>query len=563
MDGDRSHMTEDILNLTLEIIYLLTEEEYIVVKKMKKHVAHAVRLSEEFSPITEPPLHSRIHERDNEQKILELTNKIIQLLTGEVPIRCQDVAVYLSMEEWEYIEEHKDLYDDIMTENTKACGSMGERIFSGFQNTPDGLQPACLAPDSGEKEIICIEDDEVGLYQRTNNKTEKEGKSVCNKMASPQSNPIDLLTHAAQSGSVLNKESAFCEEVKIIKSNVYTPAQHTQAKHPSFGTKMGPNVSCDKNASTDLVTPAPAKHTQTESGSTPIKEEYASCGDGHYTHSDMCTHVEITDAEPVDNTEDSNELIANILSVMICSECGLCFTLDSDETYPDRRVLCQKCSARGSNPVRRGSHDREKWTPASAYPGRDAAQITGVQPQLSPTGQNDYGKCFDSGIDFDNPQRWTFEKFSGSYPEFGEQMATQKYLDSLQGIPIGERPFSCPDCGKCFTSHSHLARHQRTHTGERPYSCSECGKCFIRQSHVVRHRRIHTGEKPFCCPQCGKCFTRKPNFLHHQLIHTGEKPFACTYCGRRFRDHTRLIKHESRHASVLQELDQLCQTENT
>ncbi|XP_063805177.1 oocyte zinc finger protein XlCOF29-like [Pseudophryne corroboree] len=66
-------------------------------------------LSVSQSPITVPPPHSLIHERHNDQKILELTNKIIQLLTGE---------------EEDYIEEHRGLYKDVMMENHQPLTSL-------------------------------------------------------------------------------------------------------------------------------------------------------------------------------------------------------------------------------------------------------------------------------------------------------------------------------------------------------------------------------------------------------------------------------------------------------
>ncbi|XP_077346203.1 uncharacterized protein LOC143989807 isoform X1 [Lithobates pipiens] len=105
MEEDRSHMTENILNFTLEIIYLLTGERFPLVK------------SGDHMTITVPPCDSLKPERHNMEKILEVTKKMMELLTGEVPIRCQDVTVYFSMEEWEYLEGHKDLYKDVMMDN--------------------------------------------------------------------------------------------------------------------------------------------------------------------------------------------------------------------------------------------------------------------------------------------------------------------------------------------------------------------------------------------------------------------------------------------------------------
>nr|DBA15560.1 TPA: hypothetical protein GDO54_004755 [Pyxicephalus adspersus] len=110
MDKERKVVSKKILSLTLEIIYLLTGEDYTVVKKAfgehttttsHPQVSKVCRGSDdpgmEDSPI------SVIDSEDNNNKILEVTNKIIELLTEEVPIRCQDVAVYFSMEEWKYL----------------------------------------------------------------------------------------------------------------------------------------------------------------------------------------------------------------------------------------------------------------------------------------------------------------------------------------------------------------------------------------------------------------------------------------------------------------------------
>ncbi|XP_077322710.1 gastrula zinc finger protein XlCGF53.1-like [Lithobates pipiens] len=128
MHEDQSHVPEKIIQLTLEIIYLLTGEHYRSLKETLNHVTLrssprvSRRLSSSQEPKMEPPTPSLTHERNN--KILEVTRKIIELLTGEVPIRCQDVTVYFSMEEWEYLEGHKDLYKDVMMENQPPLTSL-------------------------------------------------------------------------------------------------------------------------------------------------------------------------------------------------------------------------------------------------------------------------------------------------------------------------------------------------------------------------------------------------------------------------------------------------------
>ncbi|XP_075425324.1 gastrula zinc finger protein XlCGF66.1-like [Ascaphus truei] len=141
MNKDKKQMSEMILDHTLEIIYLLTGEDYIVVKKHGEDVTDSSSpcVPEIFCrtqrPIMENPTNSLIHERNNDkklmsEKILEHANIIIHLLTGEVPIKCDDVAVYFSMEEWEYLEGHKERYKDVMMEKHQNLSSLSKRRFS-------------------------------------------------------------------------------------------------------------------------------------------------------------------------------------------------------------------------------------------------------------------------------------------------------------------------------------------------------------------------------------------------------------------------------------------------
>ncbi|XP_073524220.1 uncharacterized protein [Phyllobates terribilis] len=84
---DEDETTRRLLHFTLQIISLLSGEDYTIVRKTPgEGVTPIIHLQESGGrspgPITEPPLHPPIHER--KRKILELSNKMIELLSGEV-----------------------------------------------------------------------------------------------------------------------------------------------------------------------------------------------------------------------------------------------------------------------------------------------------------------------------------------------------------------------------------------------------------------------------------------------------------------------------------------------
>ncbi|KAM8923982.1 gastrula zinc finger protein XlCGF66.1-like [Pelodytes ibericus] len=134
MDG--MEMSQMILNLALEIVNLLTGENFLIVKNPSEPVpsnsSHCDSDGSSGTQIssTEPPPHSLITKKSNEQKIVELANQIVQLLTGEVRIRCEDVAVCFPMVEVQNLEGHKDLHKDVMVETQQTSSSQGKDIFT-------------------------------------------------------------------------------------------------------------------------------------------------------------------------------------------------------------------------------------------------------------------------------------------------------------------------------------------------------------------------------------------------------------------------------------------------
>ncbi|KAM4030907.1 LOW QUALITY PROTEIN: uncharacterized protein ACNLHF_018488 [Anomaloglossus baeobatrachus] len=198
MDRDREKMAERILHLTLDILFRLTGEDYTVVKKTSSERCHdpmSEGWGRPLSPIMGPLSHPLIHEDITEQKILELTYKTIELLTGEVPIRCQDVAVYFSMEEWEYLEGHKDLYKDDMIEVPQPLTSP---VLSSERTTPERC-PRPLLPQDCKQEDPNVPQDHQGedLTHINTTETYVRGDKRCKKVI-----PTDNRTEADKAAAI-------------------------------------------------------------------------------------------------------------------------------------------------------------------------------------------------------------------------------------------------------------------------------------------------------------------------------------------------------------------------
>uniref|UniRef100_A0A8C5PC32 C2H2-type domain-containing protein n=1 Tax=Leptobrachium leishanense TaxID=445787 RepID=A0A8C5PC32_9ANUR len=433
MDKEKNLLSQKILDLTLDIIYLLTGEDHIVVKKPGGRNAdrsiHQVcdRYSEIRSVVPSPPL--LMHERNNKGKILELSNQIIRLLTGEVPIRCEDVTVYLSMEEWEYVERHKDLYEDVMMEDHQPVISLDagrcpvSRPNTEIKNKTESIK------NKGEK------------YPKTNEPGQAEAATRSSHTFLSSGNGI------------------------LLDPGIYPTTEHSQRGYPPTDIKEDP-ASCDEG---NLISQADRPFKCTE------------CGKGLSTKYSLRQHYMIHTGE----------------KPFKCSKCWKSYTHKSELVHHERTHTgekpfqcfeCGKCFAQASQLVRHNViHSGEKPFQCKECGECFSLKTSLRDHQRTHTGEKPF-RCSECGNRFTRSSNLIAHKIihTGEKPfkchECGKCFSHASHLSSHKKIHTGEKPFKCPECGRCFIRASTLTVHKMIHTGEKPFKCNHCGKGFNRRN---------------------------------------------------------------------------------
>ncbi|XP_077112760.1 oocyte zinc finger protein XlCOF7.1-like isoform X11 [Ranitomeya variabilis] len=474
MDMDRYKMAERILHLTLEILFRLTGEDYTVVKKTSSERCQdpvSEGWGRPLSPIPRPPPQPLIHGDINDQKILELTYKMIELLTGEVPIRCQDVALYFSMEEWEYLEGHKDLYKDVMMEVPQPLTSPD---VSSKMTTPERC-PRPLLPQDYKQEDPNVPQDHQSedLTHINTTETYVRGDERCKEEIPTYDYPDDCTRRSeGQLTSSVFKSDNLEIPQDTIEVNAITPDIPSSLRSKDLSSDLLKQVLSSDSLPT-------TKENQSHKIS--IKKQVGPEVEKPFSLLEYINHF------PLKESFLKHQKIHTAENRFSCSKCGRCFN--------QKRKLVR--------------HQR-------THTGEKAFSCS------------ECGKRFNWKAHLDNHQRIHTGEKPFSCSECGKYFNHKSNFVKHQRTHTGEKPFSCSECGKCFNQKGHLDGHQRIHTGEKPFSCSECGKCFNQKSNLVSHQKSHTAEKPFSCSECGKCFNRKSNLVSHQKSHTAEKPFSCS-----------------------------------
>ncbi|XP_066443137.1 histone-lysine N-methyltransferase PRDM9-like isoform X2 [Eleutherodactylus coqui] len=472
--GDK---TEVILSLTLEMVYLLTGEEYGPVRSKN-------RTGSELPGQERVPA---IHEG-----ILQLTNKIIELLTDEDP---------------DYTVKHKGFPKEMKERQTfQSMGVSSKRNtwLPRGERQVKGEAVQCDRPLHSKENPVDLDvvsqsklPLEMGVEVKTENTNQDHSSSgVTPSLISSRCRERDLPIDYAEN----------C--INIVQGNI----------HPLLEDEILGKIKVEESSSNINE----AKNTGNPFQVTILSHEEDKPVRLHSSRPEHTSYL--------NNSLDTAQTTGIASgSQVLCMETEDPRLMSDDKTRTGKKpFVCCECGKGFTRNTILVEHRRLH---------------TGEKPYV----------CSICGQRFiSNGQRIRHERLhSGEKPyictECGKGFTRNSILVEHKRIHTGEKPFPCPECGKLFTTNSQLVKHIKYHKGEKPHECLDCGKRFISNGLLVIHQRSHTGEKPFVCPQCGKAFARNAILQEHMRIHYGEKPFECKECGKPFASNSDLRKHQRNH----------------
>ncbi|XP_056387561.1 gastrula zinc finger protein XlCGF57.1-like isoform X2 [Hyla sarda] len=471
------------------------------------------------------------------QRILDVANKITQLLTGEVPIRYEDIMICFTTEEWKYVEKHKDLYKDIMMGNQVVGDHNINSIEHTLSEKIGDSQPVDIDGDNVRQKILHLTEEVIHLLTKEkyiliwslpNHTTPSSSANITG--SSP------LLVHER------NKDERTLELVHkiIILLTGKVPIRYKDITI-CFSMEEWEYVKRHKDVYKDIM-----MDNERDDNRQPSSEKYIRKKPEKWTKS-RTKKSHLVNNEPRQVTENSSCTNSEQLNVtkhkkirkrsVTCDKCGIPLQKSdiinlmdqiavNDSSNKASYKFCRPCLHKQSSHTDKGNRITKK----------------------KPFACTECERSFSNKYNFRNHLKFHTGESVFSCPECDRVLETANSLETHMRVHTGEKPYKCEKCNKSFSTTGNLKAHYRVHTGERPFTCSECDITFTYKSHLVSHQKFHTGET-LKCSECGKEFVYQSHFLKHLQIHTGVKPYKCSECEKSFHRSYHLYLHSRIHTN--------------